>query len=96
MADHGVAPEEICMAIEDGQYIANVATVRQWLDTGGDANASARYGPPLLLLAAWYGRASIIDLLLSRGADIDATDNHGRTAEYELLKHWMAHISLAA
>jgi hypothetical protein len=96
MADHGVAPEEICMAIEDGQYLANVATVRQWLDTGGDANASARYGPPLLLLAAWYGRASIIDLLLSRGADIDATDNHGRTAVYELLNHWMAHRSLPA
>ena len=96
MADHGVAPEEICMAIEDGQCLANVATVRQWLDTGGDANASSPYGPPLLILAARWGRTRILDLLLSRGADVDATDAYGRTAVYEMLNHWYAHRSLPA
>ena len=84
------------MAIEDGQYLANVATVRQWLDTGGDANASGPYGPPLLILAARWGRTRILDLLLSRGADIDATDDYGKTAVYEMLNHWFQHRSLPA
>ena len=91
MADHGFVPHEMRAAVEGGE----LATVRQWLDNGGDANASGPHGP-LLLLAAWYGRASIIDLLLSRGADIDATDAGGRTAVYEMLNHWTRHRSLPA
>ena len=95
MADHGLAPDEICAAVNDGQYLANVATVRQWLDDGGDANASGPHGP-LLLLAARRGRARILDLLLSRGADVDTTDPVGRTAVYEMLGHWTNHGSLPA
>ena len=38
MEDQAYAPDEICAAILRGEE-ADVATVRQWLDTGGDANA---------------------------------------------------------
>ncbi|MBT4503360.1 MAG: sigma-70 family RNA polymerase sigma factor [Gemmatimonadetes bacterium] len=40
-----------------------------------------------LCLAAWNGRRSVVELLLRKGARIDATDCHGRTAvsiRYEL------------
>ena len=37
-----------------------------------------------------------MDLLLTRGADIDATDADGRTAVYELLNYWVTHGSLPA
>ncbi len=94
MADRGVAPHEIRAAVEDGRE-ADVATVRQWLDTGGDANAWGPHGP-LLISAAARGRASIIDLLLSRGADVDAFDIWGKTALYEMLSHWYTHRSLPA
>ena len=93
-----LAPEEIGQAILRGE----VEVVRSWLDNGGDANAKCqvpRYGSfleieLLLLVAARCGRASIVDLLLSRGADIDATDPEGRTAVYETLNCWTSHRSL--
>jgi hypothetical protein len=85
------APEEIAQAIMRGE----VEVVRSWLDNGGDASAEcqvSRYGTThlesLLIAAASYGRASIIDLLLSRGADIDSTDADGRTAVYQLLNYY--------
>ena len=37
-----------------------------------------------------------MDLLLKRGADIDATDADGRTAVYELLNYWATYGSLPA
>ena len=100
------APEEIAQAIIRGE----VEVVRSWLDNGGDASAKCQVSrhdgttdlqplllaEPLLVAAAPFGRASIIDLLLSRGADIDATDADGRTAVYQLLNHWAQHRSLPA
>ena len=98
-----IAPESIDTAIENG----DVEAVRTWLDAGGDVNAkchsrfsSFSFGraavEPLLIVAARRGRASIIDLLLSRGADIDATDADGGTALYELLNYWSTYGSLPA
>ena len=95
MADHGLAPDEIFAAVENGGE-ADIATVRQWLDTGGDANAMFDMGWSLLRRAACCCRAEMISLLLSRGADIDATDAGGRTAVYEMLNHWTRHRSLPA
>ncbi len=94
-----VAPEEIAQAIMRGE----VEVVRSWLDNGGDASAKwevSRSGTtdlePLLIVAARYGKPSIMELLLTRGADVDATDRDGRTAVYELLNCWTNHRSLAA
>ena len=101
-----VVPEEIAEAIPAGE----VEVVRSWLDNGGDASAKCQVSrhdgttdlqplllaEPLLVAAAPFGRASIIDLLLSRGADIDATDADGRTALYQLLNYWRKHLSIPA
>ena len=79
------------VAMENGQApvnaieIGRIAEVEAWLDNGGDPNAlyASSLAPgdppqqrPLLLIAARWGRASIIHLLLSRGADIDFTDEY--------------------
>ena len=87
--ENGQAPVN---AIETGR----IAVVEAWLDNGGDPNALSSTYYSLLIVAARRGRASIIDLLLSRGADIDATDDNGRTAVYEMLNHFNAHRSLLA
>ena len=103
-----VAPEEIAAAIVTGE----VEVVRAWLDTGGDVNAKCPYSRssswgsqwqgarvplgPLLIVAARCGKTSIMDLLLTRGADIDATDADGSTALYELLNYWATYGSLPA
>jgi len=87
-----VVPEDIGFAA----WFGHADVVQAWLDRGGDPNALYRYsnGPaveqarPLLLAAARWGRISIMELLLSRGADIDATDADGRTAVYELVDNW--------
>ena len=99
-----VAPEEIAEAIVTGE----VELVRAWLDNGGDVNAMCPYSRSsswrsyriplgsLLIVAARYGKPSIMELLLTRGADVDATDRDGRTAVYQLLNCWTNHRSLAA
>ena len=95
-----VAREEIAEAVEGG----DVAVVRAWLNSGGDANAKClrdydaddEASEPMLNRAARHGHIKIMSLLLSKGADIDATDNHGRTAVYELLNLWTQHRSLPA
>ena len=68
-----VAPGEITEAIVTGE----VELVRAWLDNGGDANAKcgvSGYGlrdpAMLLIVAARCGKTRIMDLLLTRGADI--------------------------
>ena len=101
MEDHGVAPDEIQAAVGNGEE-ADIATVRQWLDTGGDANTKCLtdYGGepcvPILSRAARRGRAEMISLLLSRGANVDATDAEGATAMYEMLNYWATYGSLPA
>ena len=95
--ENGTAPDEIQQAIDDGDRSA----VEAWLDSGGDPNAMFTAGDneadwSLLRRAARRGRAEIISLLLSRGADIDATDRDGRTALYQMLNYWTAYGSLPA
>ena len=92
--ENGQAPIGITYAIDNG----DIAVVQIWLDRGGDPNAMCSDEPDWSLLrhAARHGRAEIISLLLSRGADIDATDADGRTAVYQMLNHWTKHSSLPA
>jgi hypothetical protein len=97
MEDHAVAPEEICAAIENSGE-ADVATVRQWLDDGGDANAFCYIGgwESVLQRAARVGSTEMLSLLLSRGADIDLTDRDNLTALYYLLNYFRSHRSISA
>ena len=93
--ENGQAPVEITNAIDNG----SIAKVESWLAGGGDPNAmcSGSYHEwSLLRWAAIRGRAEIMSLLLSRGAEIDATDPEGRTALYQLLNYWTMHKSLPA
>ena len=99
-----VAPGEITEAIVTGE----VELVRAWLDNGGDVNAMCPYSRSsswrsyriplgsLLIVAARCGQTSIMDLLLTRGANVDATDAEGGTAVYELLNYWRTYGSLSA
>ena len=91
----GQAPESVAADIDDG----SIAVVESWLGSGGDPNAmcsGAYHGWSLLRWAASCGKAEIMSLLLSRGAEIDATDPEGRTALYQLLNYWTMHKSLPA
>ena len=102
--ENSVAPEGTDTAIE----IGDVEAVRAWLDAGGDVNAKCQYSrsspwglyrtavEPLLIVAARCGQTSIMDLLLTRGANVDATDAEGGTAVYELLNYWRTYGSLSA
>jgi hypothetical protein len=90
--ENGTAPAEIISAIATG----SLDLVKAWLDGGGDPNALTSSRRPTLLVAARWGRTRIMDLLLTRGADIDATDADGRTAVYELLNYWATYGSLPA
>ena len=97
--ENGTAPDELSYAIQRGE----VEVVRSWLDNGGDVSAKCKSSnlaipdPELLLIvAARCGKTSVMDLLLSRGADVDATEADGRTALYELLNYWATYGSLPA
>ncbi len=92
--ENGTATLEITTAITDD----DLDVVKSWLGSGGDPNAmcSGSHEWSLLRWAASYGKPEIMSLLLSRGADVDATDPEGRTAVYQLLNHWGQHRSLPA
>ncbi len=50
------------------------------LDWGGDPNARGRDGTTLLMWAAERGELRAIDLLVERGAEVNAQDDRGRSA----------------
>ena len=91
-----VAPEEIGWAAWRGE----TDVVRAWLDGGGDASAiTADEGDgwgTLLSMAVvrkTMNNEGVIDLLLSRGARVDATDSDGWTALHCLLNSFDAYGS---
>ena len=92
--ENGFAPAEIADAIRHDR----LRLVKAWLDTGGDVNANwnRNHDEPILNLAARHGHTRIMSLLLSKGADVDASDADGRTALYRVLNHFGAHRSLPA
>ncbi|MGO8673177.1 MAG: ankyrin repeat domain-containing protein [Capsulimonadaceae bacterium] len=71
----------------------SAASVQDLLDKGADPNArgtvfhpsgpdrkaTAAHGPTALMLAAWWGEADVVKVLLAAGADIEARDGHGST-----------------
>ena len=89
--ENGFAPDEIEASI----IYEDLEVVKAWLDAGGDPNAKTHPAPgsqdvpnwSLLQLAASGGNVEIISLLLSRGADVNCTDAHGRSALYICINH---------
>ena len=51
------------------------------IDAGADIEHQVSYGTRPLMLAAGYGEAGVVDVLLAAGADADATNEGGRTAK---------------
>jgi ankyrin repeat protein len=62
------------------------AIVQHLLQWGATVDASAYSFTPILL-AAIQNHPSIVDLLIGRGANVKATDYHGRTALHYLAQH---------
>ena len=54
--------------------------VNQLLECGADPNHKDREGMTPLLVAAYEGLEGVCELLLENDADIDHTDNSGRSA----------------
>lgn len=71
-------------AISDG----NLETVIELLNNGANINArnetlGSEQRESALMIAAYYDQPEILQLLLDKGADIEAVDNEGRTALME-------------
>lgn len=54
--------------------------VQELIDAGADIETQIGYGIRPLMLAAGYGQAAVVDVLLKAGVDVRATNEGGRTA----------------
>ncbi len=54
--------------------------VKEWLEKGAEANAKNKDNLPILTIVVGKGNVGIAELLISKGAKVDATDVGGRTA----------------
>src|SRR5262249_38705993 len=68
-------PAELAKAIRDGDLKA----IRVQLEGGVDVNARDADDNPPLLLAAVYASPECVELLLKKGADVNATNKLGVT-----------------
>lgn len=67
-------------ALNEAVFEGRLDDVRSFLDEGVSPNQSTREAEHPLLTAAMRGHGDIVDLLLSRGADIHACGSTGYTA----------------
>jgi ankyrin repeat protein len=58
----------------------NLASIRQALDAGMDANLSNKFSWTLLMLAGIEGNTGVGELLIKRGADPNKVNDGGETA----------------
>ena len=66
--------------IHDAVSNYDVEAVKEYLDAGVDVNAKdIQFGATPLYLAAEFGRKEIAELLIAKGADVNAGDKRGRT-----------------
>ncbi len=61
----------------------DMQTVLEMLEQGVDINVHASFGgPTALIVAARFGHVAIVEVLLERGAEVNAEDDYGQTALY--------------
>lgn len=71
----------------------DLTKVKKLLDAGVDVNAANRYGGTALAFAADKGHAAVVDLLLERGANVNAEDTfYGSTPLAWAVRHGHAAI----
>jgi ankyrin repeat protein len=87
LREQGSGPLELLLAagarynLIDAVLANDIELVRKFLDEGGDVNEGEwSYNGPLLMEAAQYGHVEMVDLLLDRGAGIEAEDDLNQTA----------------
>jgi ankyrin repeat protein len=61
-------------ALSHAVIAGDIAKVKEIIDAGADVNAKDTLDRTPLHLAAFHGRAKIIDLLIAHGADVNARD----------------------
>ena len=76
VSPRAVAAAELVAEVEKPAGAANVATVRALLSgaNAADPNTEDAAGRPLLILAARNGHAQIVSVLVTAGANVNATD----------------------
>lgn len=71
-------PDPVSFAVS--MEVGDLAQAKEWLDAGLDPNfMGSRIGSGLMI-AAWEGKIELMELFLSRGADIDRSNANGETA----------------
>ena len=60
--------------------LGDLGVARRWLDEGLDPNLEADRVGTGLMIGAWEGNIAMMELFLSRGADIHRTNRHGEQA----------------
>jgi len=63
--------------IADAAFDGNIKAVKQHLAAGTDVDAKDKYRRTPLLRAAWGGHKEIAELLIAKGADVNAKDGIG-------------------
>lgn len=79
--------------LREAILLNDVKLARARLDEGADVNTGEwTYNGPLLKIAAELGYVEIVDLLLDRGAKLEATDDCGQTALTSAAAHGRAEV----
>lgn len=71
-------PEEIFDAAINGKN----KVIEDYLDMGGDIDATSEFGSTMLSLAAVYGHEELVVFLLKKGAAIEIKNDSGKTATW--------------
>ena len=79
--DNTPPPPTTTDAFFDAAGGGDLNTIQIMLENGIDVNVKdASFGHTALIVAARKGHRQIVELLLAKGADVNATDNYGNTA----------------
>src|SRR5687767_12459706 len=74
------AEAERAAAMGEAAWAGDLNTVRALLDEGMSVDSPGKYGDPILIVAADWGHAPIVETLLARGADPNSANKHGHKA----------------
>ena len=67
-----------CSSLNDAARIGDIPAVKRFISEGADVNALETGFTPLQL-AAWRGHKDVAELLVAKGANVNATDSFGTT-----------------
>lgn len=71
--------QNFAFGAEDFEQFKNLDSTKTYLANGGPVNAKFKYDRTPLGWAAVYGKKDVAELLLTKGADVNARDSEGQT-----------------